>query len=220
MSDVTISAAGLRIIKLLVGNPARTVTELVALAGVTRTAVTEQLGDLVQAGFVERTKERLESRGRPHHRYAATQAALLLLFADSQHLVVPAVWRAVDQIGCPELTKAILEKVSRLLADHYCAKITAIDPKPRLLQFMRVLEEEGGLVEVTEREGHLTVSKRSCAFLSMCDEKRTVCAIELDMISAIVGCPVRRVACRHDGSPRCSFELEGLHQRGAAAVRT
>ncbi len=122
MSDAMIGAAGLRIVKLLVGNPARTVPELVALAGVTRTAVAEKLEDLVEAGFVERVAERLESRGRPRHRYSATRAALLLLFADSQHLVVPAVWRAVEQIGGPELTKAILEKVSRTLADHYCAR--------------------------------------------------------------------------------------------------
>lgn len=51
--------------KLLVGNPPQTITDLIRAAGVTRTAVTEQLNELVAAGFVERSMERLSGRGRP-----------------------------------------------------------------------------------------------------------------------------------------------------------
>ena len=45
MADATISAAGLRIAKLLVGHPPQTVSDLLDAAGVTRTAVTEQLNE-------------------------------------------------------------------------------------------------------------------------------------------------------------------------------
>ena len=76
MADATVSAAGLRIVKLLVGNPPQTVSDLIDTTGVTRTAVTEQLNELVAAGFVERSTERLTGRGRPRHLYKATDAAL------------------------------------------------------------------------------------------------------------------------------------------------
>ncbi|MFZ5831917.1 MAG: MarR family transcriptional regulator, partial [Planctomycetota bacterium] len=70
-----ISASGMRLIKLLVGSRPQTVAELIEATGVTRTAVTEQLNELVAAGFVDRGTERLPGRGRPRYLYSATQSA-------------------------------------------------------------------------------------------------------------------------------------------------
>jgi predicted ArsR family transcriptional regulator len=214
MAEVAISAAGMRVVKLLVGNRPQTVSELIRATGVTRTAVTEQLNELVEAGFAVRTVERLAGRGRPRHLYSSTHSALLLLFANNQHLVVPAIWQAIGEAGGEDLTRKILDRVSDLLAEHYCRKIIATDPQQRLEQFMRALEEEGGLVDIIHKDGKLTVAKRSCAFISMFDENRIVCAIELDMISRIVGAPVERVACRHDGAPCCTFEVVDPNSNG------
>ena len=99
MPEPTISSAGLRIVKLLVGNNPQTVSDLIRATGVTRTAVTEQLNELVTSGFVERNIERLLGRGRPRHVYSANQSALLLLFPNSPNLLVPAIWNAIDEVG-------------------------------------------------------------------------------------------------------------------------
>ena len=136
----------MRVIKLLVGRPPRTVGELTRLTGVTRTAITEQLNEMVAGGFVNRTIEHLAGRGRPRHRYTATQAALVLLFANNQQLVVPAIWKAVDKVGGKELTQKVLHAVSRQLAEHYLARITASLPRERMDQFKAILQEEGGLL--------------------------------------------------------------------------
>ena len=218
MSDTTISAAGMRIIRLLVGTPPQTIGELIHATGVTRTAVTEQLRELVEAGLVERSVERVAGRGRPRHLFTTTSLALLLLFANNQNLVVPAVWRAIDEIGGAELTMQVLSRVSQALAVHYGAKVKAREPQKRLKELMKAIEDEGGLVDVIEDEGKVTVSKRSCAFFSMFEEKRTVCSIELEMMSSVVGCPVRRVACRHDGDPCCSFEVAETSGKPTRAV--
>ena len=194
--------------KLLVGNAPKTVTDLIRATGVTRTAVTEQLNELVSSGLVERNIERLPGRGRPRHVYSANQSALLVLFPNSPNLLVPAIWRAIDELGGCELTKEVVSRVSRSVADYYIAKITAKDPKERLQQLIHLFEGEGGLVESTSRNGQPALRKRSCPFIAMLDVKRTVCAIDLEMMTAIVGCPVRRVACRHDGDPSCVFEID------------
>jgi predicted ArsR family transcriptional regulator len=207
MPDATVSAAGLRVVKLLVGNRPQTVADLIRATGVTRTAVTEQLNELVAAGFVERSTERLPGRGRPRHLYKATDASLLLLFANNQRLVVPAVWQAIREVGGDKLAKEILRRVSQFLADHYNRRIAATQPKARLRELIDVLCQEGGLVEAHEEDGQLVMYKRSCPFISMLDEKRSVCAVDLEMMSAVVGRPVRRTACRHDGAPCCTFEI-------------
>ena len=207
MADAMVSAAGMRIIRLLVGNPAQTVADLINTTGVTRTAVTEQLNELVAGGFVERTTERLPGRGRPRHLYAATNTSLLLLFASNQQLVVPAMWRAIDKIGGTRLTQQVLKHVARGLAEHYRRKITAKEPEKRLQQMTQLLREEGVLVEIQEENGQVVLRKRSCPFISMLDEARNVCCVDVEMLTAVVGRRVRRTACRHDGDPCCEFEL-------------
>jgi predicted ArsR family transcriptional regulator len=197
----------MRIVKLLVGNPPQTVSDLIKTAGVTRTAVTEQLNELVAAGFVEKTIERLPGRGRPRHLYTATTAALLLLFASNQRLVVPAVWEAIAEIGGDKLTHQVLEQVSARIAEHYRQKITATSPADRLRELGEILRQEGGLIDVGGPEDQLVMYKRSCAFISMLDEKRSVCQVDERLMSAVVGHPVHRVACRLDGAPCCSFEI-------------
>jgi DeoR family transcriptional regulator, suf operon transcriptional repressor len=208
MPDATISAAGLRVIKLLVGTPPQTVSDLIRAAGVTRTAVTEQLNELVAVGFVQRSTERLSGRGRPRHRYKATDAAMTLLFANNQRLVVPAIWRAIREIGGDELNNKVLKRVSRAMAEHYNTKITARAPRQRLRQLVDLLTAEGGLIAVVEDDkGQLALYKRSCPFISMVDEQRSVCLIDQEVMNAVVGRPVRQTACRHEGAPCCTFEI-------------
>jgi len=148
MSDVTVSPAAMRIVKLLVGNPPQTISDLIETTGVTRTAITEQLNELVAAGFVERTVERLHGRGRPRHLYRATPAALLLLFASNQRVVVPAMWQAIEELGGARLAEAVLDRVSALVAEHYRRRITAASPSDRLRELAELLTQEGGLVEI------------------------------------------------------------------------
>ena len=163
MAGTTITAAGMRVVKLLVGHPPRTVAELIQETGVTRTAVTEQLNEMVAAGFVEQSIEHLPGRGRPRHLFSATKAALVLLFANNQHLVVPAIWEAVHEIGGEKLTRKVVRSVGRRLSQHYSGRITATDPRKRVEQFLAILEDEGGLVDLVRKDGHLTVTKRTCA---------------------------------------------------------
>jgi predicted ArsR family transcriptional regulator len=207
MADATISAAGLRIVKLLVGNPPHTVTDLIRSMGVTRTAVTEQLNELVTAGFVEQSAERLPGRGRPRHLYKATDTALALLFSSNQRLVVPAIWQAIGDIGGEELKNKVLKKVSRTLAEHYNSVVTAKKPRDRLRQLVEMLVEEGGILEMMEEDGQVVLYKRSCPFISMIDDKHTICSVDIDMMAQVVGRPLRRTACRHDGDPCCKIEI-------------
>ena len=208
MSDAIITAAGLRIVKLLVGNPPRTVAELTRAAGVTRTAVTEQLGELQAAGFVERETQRLAGRGRPRHLYRATNTALSLLFDGNQRLLVPAIWQAIHDLGGDDLIKEVINRVSSSLAEHYNSKITAKRPRDRLRQLIDLLTAEGRLVDVVEDGGgKLTLHKRSCPFISMVDPNLHICQVDLEMLVAVVGRPIRQISSRHEGAPCCTFEI-------------
>jgi DeoR family transcriptional regulator, suf operon transcriptional repressor len=207
MKDITVSPAGLRIVKLLLGQPPKTVAGLIRSTGVTRTAVTEQLNDLVAAHLVERSIERLPGRGRPRHVYKATDAALLL-FANDQQLVMSALWRAIFDVCGEDTAKKVLKRVSRAMAEYYNQKLTAKKPAERLRQLISLFTEEGEIVELVDsHNGHWTLHRRSCPFASMADNRQVVCRIDQEMINTVVGRHVRRVACRRNGDPCCTFEI-------------
>ncbi len=208
MSNMVISPAAKRIMDILVGRPPQTVTDLIRATHVTRTAVTEQLNELVEAGLVQRRTERLPGRGRPRHLYSATFDALLRLFARHERLVVPAIWRAIEDVGGPELTRKVLRRVTKALAEHYRPQIDGKTPGDRLVQMAALLHEEGVVLEVEEdNEGHVLMRKRSCPFIGMFEEHRTVCCLDQDVTAAVVGAPVTRIECRHDGDPCCTFQV-------------
>lgn len=207
MADAIISASGMRLIKLLVGNPPQSIAVLMESMGVTRTAVTEQLNELVRSGFAEREIHHLASRGRPEYLYKATDAASLILYAQNQCMVVPAIWETVEELGGEDLMRKIMKKVGKKLAEHYLPNITAKKPEERLRQMTKLLNAEGGLTEAAMVNGHLVLQKRSCPFLRVIDEKRSICCVDQEMMSHVVGKPVRRTACRHDGAPCCTFEI-------------
>jgi predicted ArsR family transcriptional regulator len=216
MGDNIITSAGMRIIRLLVGKPPQTVGDLIKILRVTRTAITEQLNELAAGGYVERTIERLPGRGRPRHLYKTTNAALLLLFANHQRMVVPAIWQAVEDIGGEELRRRVLRRVSANIAEYYKRKITAHRPADRLRQMCAILSQDGALVDVEGDGEHLVIHKRSCGFFSMYEPKRAICTVDEMLMSDVVGRPVRQVSSRHDGAPCCVFEIvpeKGSHDR-------
>jgi len=206
--ETTITPAGMRIIKLLVGRAPQTVTDLIQAAGVTRTAVTEQLNELLSAGFAERSYERLAGRGRPRHLYSATSAALLLLFGGNQGILVPAIWRAIAEVGGEGLRRRVCVRVAREMAEHYGRRVDGKTPAQRFRQLADLLREEGDVVEVTRgTHGRLVMHRRSCGFFSMFEENRSVCQVDEEMIRRVVRVPVERMACRHDGDPCCQFAI-------------
>jgi len=197
----------MRVVKLLVGNTPKSVADLIREMKVTRTAVTEQLNELVAAGLVERQMQRLSGRGRPRHVYSATPGALLLLLSKNQEMVLPTIWRALREIGGPKLVGDVIRQVSQTLADHYRKRISATTPSERTVQLIELLREEGVLVEIQEENGRYVIRQRSCPYIMMYEEGRAACLLDQETFAQVLGGPVRQVACRHDGAPCCVFEV-------------
>jgi len=205
MASQEISGAGLRILRLLVGRRPRTVAELMAEAGVTRTAVTEQLSELMAAGLVERTTQRVSRRGRPCHLYRATPRAIDLLSKSNLRRVLPALLSVMQERLGDEETLALLDQVSRRVAQQYQARIDAPSLEDRVRQLAQLLEDEGILVEVQRRDGRLVLRQRTCPYVEMVDERRIACRMEQQILSHAIGQPLELCDCRLDGSCGCEF---------------
>lgn len=211
MTPIPVSESGLRLMRLLVGRPPQTLHQLMAGAGVTRTAVTEQIAVLTASGYIERRVER-GGRGRPHHLYQATDAALQL-FPTQERRLVPALFEAVEEVAGRELLAAILDRVVDKLTAFYRARISAESPEERLRQLMTMMQEKGVVVDAAAEAGRWVIRERSCPFVNLVGPKREACEVERRMISRLVGADVQMTECRLDHCHGCAF----LVQLGPAA---
>lgn len=202
-----VSQAGLRIVQQLVGRPPQSMDELIAVTGVTRTAVTEQLNHLVGAGFVDRVTER-SGRGRPRYLYSATDAALQLLFRNNQRMLAPLLVKSLLQMAGSELTARVLDQVGRELAQHYLSRMdTTASTEWRVRQFVGLLREEGIVVDLEIEGSLLRIHERTCPFVDAANEDRAICAVERQMMTSVIGVPVANNSCRLDGCTGCTFEI-------------
>lgn len=209
MAEPYVSLAALRIIKLLVGHPPRTVADLIEATGVTRTAVTEQLNELVAGGFVEKTTEPASGRGRPKNLYEATSDAHVVLMANRDSYLGGMVWRAVDRIGDKKLIAKLIDEVSAEVASRYADKVTGTTPQARLKQITELFRKDGVLIDVETRKGKIVVNKRNCQFVGWHDPSRIACRVDLAAVEKLVGVPAKQIAHREDGdSCCCSFQIE------------
>ncbi len=206
--DNTLSPTTMRIVKLLVGRPPVPVCHLIGETGVSRTAIVEQLNELIACGFAERYVEPLPGRGRPRYVYAATPAALPLLSSSLQKFFTSAIWRAIREIGGQELVREIAEGSAVEMARHYLSRITSKMTEDRVLQMARVLQESGCIADIDHAaHGLLVLRNRSCPFISVLDEDRSICRVCSLMMTELCGHRIRQVASRLDGAPCCVFEI-------------
>lgn len=198
MEDI-VSHAGMRILERLVGVTPQSIPELMQTLGVTRTAVTEQLNELVEARYVSRIPERAEHRGRPRFRYAVTPLAMTRFFPENHHLLVPAIWNSLLEIGGPELLHEVVEKTSEQLSSTCKCDLP-------WRERLAALVERGGFDECElQPDGSAILTKRTCRFFSMYEDSGTVCEIHLQTLCRILNVSVARVASRHEASPCCRF---------------
>lgn len=140
--------------------------------------------------------------------YAFIPAALPLLFSSHQQLLVPAIWKAIRDIGGRELVCEVIKYSAAEMVKHYQPRITGRTAEGRVLQMAKLLEEKGHIVEVEcDEQGVIVLRNRSCPFISMLDKGRFVCRVGFLTISKLCKCRLRQVASRLDGAPCCVFEI-------------
>lgn len=193
--------------RLLIGQPPKTMSELIEVTGVTRTAISEQLNELISAGFILQKLERLPGRGRPRYLYSATEYAQKKLFEGYQSILVPAAWRAIKKHCGEEVVKNVVEEISTELAEHFNRQIESQVPEERLQEFTDIICRSGRLGACRIDREHSEYDKLCCPFVSMYDGSGIVCDIDRLAMSKIVKAPVERVGCRLEGAPCCTFRF-------------
>jgi predicted ArsR family transcriptional regulator len=204
------ASAGIRVLRSLIGQPPKTVCELMSELAVTRTAVSTQLELLLRLGMVEQKMEYLNTPGRPKHRYTATEKAVLLIHGGLQSRLLPAVMRTLEKYVDEETYEKIAVDVTKQVVAPWLEGINATDPKERLNEFVKLQTQSGvRLIELVEHsDGSVDIVRYNCPFGSMMNDKRMLCRMDLLGLKMVIcgnngRCCGEIIQNRHDGNPCC-----------------
>ena len=201
-SESTTSDVG--VLDILRKSGPASVAQLAAAMDVTATAVRQRLTRLLAQGDIERTTERT-SRGRPVHRYGLTEKGRRRAGANFADLAT-ALWDEMRAIRDPEVRRGLLARISGRMATLYAAQIRGSNLDERMQSLADLFRERQIQFDV-ERSHELPVlHAHACPYPELAERDRSVCAMEKNLFSELLGENVRLSNCRLDGHSCCTFE--------------
>lgn len=188
-----------------------TVQTLCDAVGVTATAVRHRLTRLEDARLIERVRLETTGRGRPAYGYRLTERGRGSL-GDNSAMLAQALWQEVSKIEDESVRETLLERLRTSLAEQYGGEVSGETPAERLTALSKRLRELGLDVDVqTSDDGLLPVlQEHCCPYSDVAGGDHSICELEEQVFSAMVGAPVRLKSRCGDGSGCCEFELVEL----------
>ena len=170
---------------------------------VTRTAVHERLLRLMGEGLVDRELVR-GGRGRPSYRYLLSPKARKLAgnnFAD----LATVLWQEVLRIEDSRRPQHVVRRIAGALKAVYADAIHGTTLKARMESLRELFEKRRIRCDVDTRGGVPTLTLRDCPYLDLAEVDCTVCQMETELFSQLLGDEVELSQCRLDGHACCQF---------------
>jgi predicted ArsR family transcriptional regulator len=180
----------------------RTVDELAAALGVTDNAVRTHLTDLERDGIVQQRGVR-PTGGKPAYAYEVAPEAERL-FTKAYIPVLTALVGVMEERMTPGDLEAVFREVGKRLATAKNASAGTLRSRAELAA--TVLTELGGIVDVEETNGTLTLRGFSCPLADAVRTHPAMCQAVETLVAELVGAPVQE-RCDRGGRPRCCFDI-------------
>jgi predicted ArsR family transcriptional regulator len=181
------------------------VTDLMERLEVTATAVRQRLDRLEESGFIEKRKQ-AAGRGRPSFNYYLTEHGAQQAGVTYSDLAI-AMWDEIQSIDDFALRNQLTQKVSARLG----GKLKELLPNAPLDQRMQVM---AGLMShrrvptmLTGDIGLPVLEMHVCPYPDLVggNHDRSVCDLEIQVMSAALGHEMELSKCRLDGHGCCQF---------------
>jgi len=190
-----------RILELLRRGP-MTVDDLARALDLTRTAVRAQLASLLRDGLAEVRGSR-RGASKPSHEYGVTAQAELLF----SRAYVPILTQLMHVLAhrLPETQfDTVMHEVGRRLMEGRAVPQGTL--RDRVAGASALLNELGGLTEITEEQGGFLIRSHGCPLAAATANHPEVCNALESLLSEFVGVSVSKCCDRYDRL-RCCFEI-------------
>ena len=188
----------------------QTVEDLARSLGITDNAVRLHLSALEREGIVEQRGVR-PTGGKPAYAYEVAAEAERLFTKAYVPVLTQLVGVLAERMSPAEL-EALLREVGRRLASS--KPPTGGNLRARAETAATVLTELGGIVDVEETDGVLTLRGYSCPLADAVRAHPATCRAAETLVAEMTGAPVSE-CCERGARPRCRFEVRDPTKRPA-----
>ncbi len=195
------------ILDLLRRHESMTVTELAEELEVTATAVRQRLTRLMATQYIGRTATK-SGRGRPRHHYKLTEKGRRKSGSNFADLAA-ALWEEIRLVQDPEVRRGLIQRLSHRLSQMYVGRVTGDSVRERMEQLGRLFEERQIPFNVGRQEDLPVLTVYACPYPELAGADRSICNLERQMFTQVLGTELHQRECRLDGDTCCSFEPEG-----------
>jgi predicted ArsR family transcriptional regulator len=182
-----------------------TVEEMAKAVSLTNNGVRAHLATLERDGLVRQrgTVRPASGGGKPAYVYELTPEAEAVF----PKAYAPVLGRLLDVLSNrlgPQESEALLRGVGRRMAEDRGSPDEGV--RERLEGAVAVLNGLGGLAEIEEHDGGLTIRGYGCPLAAVTLDHPEACRMVETLISELAGMPVRE-RCERGVKPRCCFEV-------------
>jgi DeoR family transcriptional regulator, suf operon transcriptional repressor len=195
------------------------VQELAADLGVTRSAIRQHLGGLVEASLVER-RAVPSGPGRPPMAFSLASAGEALFPRTYGQLTNELLAYVEDED--PDLLEQIFERRRRRRVEQAKERLRSKRSfAARVSELTAILDADGYLADVSRRsDGSFLVTEHNCAILGVAERYGLACSTEIEFLrDALPEATVERVAHKLGGAHVCSYEIRRRRAAGASRRR-
>jgi predicted ArsR family transcriptional regulator len=192
-------------ISVLRGTESMSICELTDAMRVTATAVRQRLKRLMALELVKRSRT-VEGRGRPSHRYLLTDKGERSSANNLDDLAV-VLWEQVQKIEDLGVKQKVISGAVERLTERYKTAIRGETAEERVRSLVEMFAERQIPISLDENSELPMIKVEGCPYPTLAGENHEICDMEQALLSSVIGHPVDRCQCRHDGDSCCSFEV-------------
>jgi predicted ArsR family transcriptional regulator len=181
------------------------VKELGQLLGLTSTGIRQHLTILERDGLIEAREERGRV-GRPALVYTLTPQGDSLYPKKYDALSSMLIEEVKATIGSRGL-QGLLRRVAIRFADVYQDRVEGKDLPARIEEVVRIVEEEGCLVDTAREDGTYFFHRYTCPFPNVAAAHTGLCSLHGEFMRRLLQADVHLTSCIVQGDRCCTYEI-------------
>jgi predicted ArsR family transcriptional regulator len=194
-----------RILSILKERGQATVDELSRELGLTAVTVRHHIDILRGEGLVAvPLARRRKAPGRPKHVYTLTEKASPLFPKRYSHLI-SEILNEVRANFSPDQVDQMITRIGERMADEATIPNKG-DLEARLVAAVEFLDELGYMAQLKQNDdGDYLLNIANCPYEGVSRQEREVCAVDLAMLTRLLGTSPKRIASAADGDHQCVY---------------
>jgi predicted ArsR family transcriptional regulator len=218
MATMAMQTTKSQILGLLKRSGGSTVEELASSLNLARMTVRQHLATLERDDLVT-AREVRRATGRPHFLYTLTDKGeetfpkrydrLADMIIDEVALLESS---EIEGLSPAEKKNLLFRKLAHRMAQQYAPRVEGKGLEERVQTVTEILQSESGFAEWRKVDSGFEILDYNCAYRKVA-ENQDLCAWHLELLTQLLGGPVRAVSFQSKGGDLCRFVVERVESR-------